>query len=149
MGFFFFFAISTLKRCLEEQNFDPFEDSLLSAALQVCTHKHSDGLGDVLNWQNFIKPWTQIFICPGMCLGKVWVWWLAVTLQMWVRILFFCVQANDLCPQFQAFEAMPRLRPQAGSHAHTWMMWSRLALAGRWREASRGHSGGFWSLAAS
>lgn len=50
MGFFFFFfAISTLKRCLEEQNFDPFEDSLLSAALQVCTHKHSDGLGNVLN----------------------------------------------------------------------------------------------------
>ena len=47
---------------------------------------------------------------------------LAVTLQMWVRILFFCVQANDPCPQFQAFEAMPRLRPQGGSHAHTWMV---------------------------
>lgn len=63
---------------------------------------------------NFHLPWNV----PGKGLSLM----LAVTLQMWVRILFFCVQANDLCPQFQAFEAMPRLRPQAGSHAHTWMM---------------------------
>ena len=126
-GFFFFFAISILERCLEEQNFHPFEDSLLTAALQVRTHKHSDGLRNMLNWQNLIKPCTQIFICSGVCLGKVGVLCLAVTLQMWVRILFFCVQANDLCPQFQAFEAMPGLRPQARSHTHTWMSFSREA----------------------
>ena len=68
--FFFFFAISILERCLEEQNFLPSEDSLLTAALQVCTHKHSDGLRNMLNWQNLIKPCTQIFICSGVCLGK-------------------------------------------------------------------------------
>ena len=119
--FFFFFAISTLKRCLEEQNFDPFEDSLLSAALQVCTHKHSDGLGNVLNWQNFIKPWTQIFICPGMCLGKVWVWcWLSLCKCGSEYCSFVCRQMTS-APSSRLLRPCPDWGPRLGpTPTHGW-----------------------------